>query len=138
MLRLRTALTVTALLLVPACGSDEDPTLDWADGSGALSAVLAGPDGQEHGTVEMAFSTDGASLTVNAGGHLADSGQVHGDHDGDLPSLLVRADGAALMVHAGPDNFANIPDRYAPQVDEATGKTGDTGGRVACAVLQEG
>lgn len=97
---------------------------------------------------------------LSAGGHLAEGDQVHGEHDGDLPSLLVAADGtasltvtsdrldeaavldddgSALMVHDGPDNFANVPDRYAPQgPDEMTEDTGDSGGRVACAVLQAG
>jgi Cu-Zn family superoxide dismutase len=94
---------------------------------------------------------------LSAGGHLAQEGQSHGDHSGDLPPLLVAEDGTAsmtvttdrvgrddvldedgtaVMVHADPDNFANIPDRYAPQgPDEATRKTGDAGGRVACAAL---
>ena len=93
---------------------------------------------------------------LSAGGHLADEGEVHGEHVGDLPSLLVRADGtarlvvasdrltrekvldddgSALMVHEDRDNFANVPDRYTPEPDETTTKTGDAGGRVACAVL---
>jgi Cu-Zn family superoxide dismutase len=94
---------------------------------------------------------------LSAGGHLAEEGQTHGSHSGDLPSLIVGSDGTAqlrttlsdltmdavldedgtaVMVHAEPDNFANIPDRYAPQgPDEATTKTGDAGGRIACAVL---
>jgi Cu-Zn family superoxide dismutase len=93
---------------------------------------------------------------LSAGGHVADEGESHGDHDGDLPSLLVRndgtarlvvasdrltreavldSDGSALMVHADPDNFGNVPDRYAPVLDETTTKTGDAGARLACAVL---
>ena len=94
---------------------------------------------------------------LSAGGHLAAEGQQHGDHDGDLPSLLVTEDGTAslsfvtdrvtaddvldedgtaVMVHADPDNFSNIPERYAPAgPDETTTKTGDAGGRVACAAL---
>jgi Cu-Zn family superoxide dismutase len=94
---------------------------------------------------------------LSAGGHVADEGESHGDHDGDLPSLLVRADGiarlsvssdrltreavldadgSALMVHQMPDNFGNVPERYTKQVDETTAKTGDAGPRVACAVLK--
>jgi Cu-Zn family superoxide dismutase len=94
---------------------------------------------------------------LSAGGHLSDEGQTHGSHDGDLPSLLAGADGtaglttstdslaqadvldddgSAVMIHELPDNFGNIPERYAPQgPDEATAKTGDSGGRIACAVL---
>ena len=95
---------------------------------------------------------------LSAGGHLAAPGQSHGDHNGDLPGLLVAADGtarlvvssdhlarrdlldadgSALVVHAMRDNLANIPPRYAPGgADEMTKKTGDSGGRIACAVIK--
>jgi Cu-Zn family superoxide dismutase len=94
---------------------------------------------------------------LSAGGHLAEEGQTHGDHDGDLPSLLVRADGSAnlvvttdrlsreslldsdgsaVMVHEKSDNFGNVPDRYASTLDDTTKKTGDAGPRLACAVLE--
>lgn len=101
-------------------------------------------------------STTGAFLS--AGGHLAAEDQDHGDHTGDLPSLLAGedgaaemtvvttsftlddladADGSAFMVHDGPDNFANIPERYAPDgPDETTLKTGDSGDRIACGVVE--
>ncbi len=92
-----------------------------------------------------------------AGGHYSRAGQPHGAHAGDMPPLLVTrggkaearlvtdrfsiadlrdADGSAVMVHAMPDNFGNVPDRYAPQgTDDTTKKTGDAGARVACAAL---
>jgi len=91
---------------------------------------------------------------TSAGGHFNPTGAGHGDHAGDLPSLLVQedgtaelrfttdrftladlfdADGSALMVHANRDNFANIPARYGGP-DAETLATGDAGGRVACAV----
>jgi len=97
-----------------------------------------------------------------AGGHLNPGGATHGNHAGDLPSLKVSADGratavtetstvtlaqifdadgAAIIIHAGPDNFANIPTRYTaagattPGPDAATLATGDSGGRTACGVL---
>jgi superoxide dismutase, Cu-Zn family len=97
---------------------------------------------------------------LSAGGHLAEEGQTHGEHLGDLPSLLVAGDGSAqltfttdrlrrqdvldedgsaVMVHALPDNFGNIPDRYAPEgPDETTTKTGDAGARIACAAVTAG
>jgi superoxide dismutase, Cu-Zn family len=100
---------------------------------------------------------DGPDFT-SAGGHFkTDAAQNHSGHAGDLPSLLVNgdgtasaafetdrftlqqlrdADGSALMVHAGPDNFANIPPRYAPAPDAETLNTGDSGGRVACGVVR--
>ena len=95
---------------------------------------------------------------LSAGGHIAEGEQVHGDHDGDLPTLLVRADGSArmvvessrltreevldgdgsaLIIHEKPDNFGNIPDRYTTAIDDTTKKTGDAGTRIACAVLKD-
>jgi len=96
---------------------------------------------------------------TTAGGHFALAGQSHGAHAGDLPSLLVEEDGtarlefvtdrfevsdlhddngSAVMVHAGRDNFANIPARYVstssgqPGPDADTLATGDAGSRYAC------
>ena len=62
--------------------------------------------------------------------------------DGLQRRMLFDADGSAVIVHAGPDNLANIPPRYrsegstAPGPDAATLATGDSGGRVACGVLR--
>ena len=89
-----------------------------------------------------------------AGGHLNPAGADHPGHAGDQPTLLVMEDGtgvlafatdrysiddlrdddgSAVMVHELPDNYANIPERYAPQgSDEETRSTGDAGGRIAC------
>ena len=72
---------------------------------------------------------------LSAGGHLAAPNQSHGHHNGDLPGLLVAADGtarlvvssdhlarrdlldadgSALVVHAMRDNLANIPRDMPP------------------------
>jgi Cu-Zn family superoxide dismutase len=93
---------------------------------------------------------------ASAGGHLNPSGADHGDHAGDLPSLLVNedgrgmlatatdrfslsdlrdGDGSAMMVHSGRDNFANIPSRYGGP-DQETRATGDAGSRLACGVVR--
>jgi Cu-Zn family superoxide dismutase len=91
---------------------------------------------------------------LSAGGHIGAGAADHGEHAGDLPVLyvnrsgagslttvtdaLTRADltdddGSAVMVHADRDNYANIPERYAPGgPDEMTRNTGDAGGRIAC------
>jgi Cu-Zn family superoxide dismutase len=95
---------------------------------------------------------------LSAGGHLGGTNSVHPDHAGDLPVLLVQKsgdghltvhtdrltaeelndeDGSAVMVHSKPDNYANIPERYAADgPDEATTKAGDAGDRLACGVIQ--
>jgi Cu-Zn family superoxide dismutase len=41
------------------------------------------------------------------------------------------------MVHANPDNYANIPvDRYDPDPDATTLATGDAGSRIGCGVIE--
>ena len=102
---------------------------------------------------------------TSAGGHYNPTGTGHGSHAGDMPSLLVLddgtaelqfatdnftigelfdADGTAIIVHALPDNFANIPTRYQSTAegtfgpDSATLATGDAGGRVACGIVAGG
>ncbi|WP_084264659.1 superoxide dismutase family protein [Actinomadura macra] len=109
-------------------------------------------------------STGKVSPFFTAGTHLnLDSTHTHPSHSGDLPNLMIGqdgrglsealtdrftakqlldADGAAIIVHALPDNHANIPDRYATAdgkkgPDTATLGTGDSGGRVACGVISE-
>jgi Cu/Zn superoxide dismutase len=111
--------------------------------------------------------TNGActgDFVASAGGHWNPSGSTHGDHVGDLPSLYAAADGrataafttdaftvdqlladaggVAVIVHAGRDNLANVPDRYASPEgsgpDTATKGTGDAGGRYACGVVAAG
>jgi Cu-Zn family superoxide dismutase len=96
--------------------------------------------------------------------HLGAGDGDHGTHQGDLPSLLVGPDGtasarwttgrftvddvigAAVVLHAGPDNFGNVPvddgpDAYTPNSDEAvetTDATGNAGDRIACGVIRAG
>lgn len=120
---------------------------------------------------------------TSAGGHYAGGGGTHGAHDGDMPVLLVDEDGTAwsrfktdrfevsdivglaVIVHAGPDNLANIPASrtytasnvpaggqagtfeayhshdpnqgggFGP--DNASRATGDAGSRFACGVIED-
>lgn len=95
---------------------------------------------------------------VSAGGHFNLAGHNHPMHSGDMVSVLVNpdgsgeasfmtssfkvadlfdADGSAVIIHAGPDNFANIPVRYAPNGPDATTlATGDSGARTACGTVE--
>lgn len=95
---------------------------------------------------------------LSAGSHLNPDDADHPDHAGDLPTLLVMEDGtatltfdsdrlamdqlddddgAAVVVHSDADNYANIPDRYAPDGPDAdTTSAGDAGDRVACGVIE--
>ena len=99
---------------------------------------------------------------LSAGGHYQAPGHTAHPASGDLTSLQVRSDGAArlvtttdaftaadllggqktaIIIHADPDNFGNIPPEKYQQVngtpgpDQATLDTGDAGKRVACGVI---
>jgi Cu-Zn family superoxide dismutase len=94
---------------------------------------------------------------TSALGHFNPAAAGHPGHAADMPVLLVNADGTgeaqfvsdryrltdvlgrALIIHAGPDNYANIPTRYAAGGPDATTlSTGDAGARAACGVVKRG
>jgi len=102
---------------------------------------------------------------LSAGGHFQVAGHAAMPASGDLTSLEVRKDGSgtlmtttdaftmadlmsgektAIIIHAGADNFGNIPrERYnqtngTPGPDATTMSTGDAGKRVACGVIGAG
>ena len=100
---------------------------------------------------------------VSADGHWKhDPSELHGNHAGDLPSVFVNADGTAsiefdvdkltpedvigraVVLHAGPDNFGNVP--VGPGADQYTAgsgalaktqATGNAGDRFACGVIED-
>lgn len=95
---------------------------------------------------------------TSAGGHFNLTTHTHKDHSGDFPVLLVNADGtaqarfntdrfavadlfdadgSAIIIHASPDNYANIPTRYVAEPDATTLATGDAGARIACGVVEK-
>lgn len=104
---------------------------------------------------------DPAEAFQSAGRHWGSSGTDHADHAGDMPPLLVHADGSAeasfatdrfqpdelvtagvaQVVHARRDNLGHLPERYEPAgdgppgPDEQTRATGDAGDRYACGVV---
>jgi Cu-Zn family superoxide dismutase len=109
-------------------------------------------------------SQPAAMWFVSADGHWNPDGQHHPKHLGDMPSLLVNSDGTAsarfrtdrfapgelagkaLILHAGPDNFGNIPLGEGPQLYTANGteaitltqNTGNAGNRIACGLISLG
>lgn len=159
-----------------------DVTLKLAEGGSAGSASLTETEGglevrarvrglepgfhgfhvHEAGVCDPDAREDGERAPFSSAmGHLVGEGVEHGAHAGDLPTLLVRKegtailtavtdrlrladvrdqDGSALMVHAMRDNQANIPERYKSEgeagPDAETLATGDSGDRAACGVIK--
>jgi len=103
-----------------------------------------------------------ATWFVSADGHYNPTGQTHSHHVGDMPVVYVNTDGSVetrfqldrikpgdlkgkvVILHAGADNYANIPLGTLPtqytanSVDatDGTAKTGNAGDRVACGVIR--
>lgn len=103
-----------------------------------------------------------ATHFVSADGHLTLPGNVHGDHVGDMPVLMVRGTGRgslsfttdrfkvsdvigrAIILHVGPDNYHNVPvgaepNQYTPNSPAATAltdATGNAGPRLGCGVIK--
>jgi len=117
-----------------------------------LVAQVSGMAAGAHGIhVHTTGKCDGPGFTT-AGGHLNPSAHQHGTmnpagpHMGDLPNIMVGpdgtgsirttltglpadlgaamfdADGSAVVVHAGPDDYKTDP-------------AGNSGGRIACGIL---
>jgi len=116
--------------------------------------------------------TDKVVPFFSAGSHFNPDSDDHGEHAGDFPVLLVMKnghakeqfktdrfelsqlfdnDGSAVIIHAGRDNYANIPaktpdgeKRYHSHLenvfgpDSVTKATGDAGDRFACGVVRKG
>ena len=138
---------------------------------GAVDGLPPGPHAihfHETGKCEPPFTSAGGHF--NPAGKKHGMEAAEGQHAGDMPNLhipangelvveianpmisLVKgqpntvfdADGSAIIIHAGADNFGNIPpERYkqangAPGPDQTTMTTGDAGKRVACGVIGAG
>jgi Cu-Zn family superoxide dismutase len=120
-----------------------------------LTLALVGlPQGSKGMHLHMVGRCDAPDFT-SAGGHLNPAGRKHGienpagSHLGDLPNIVISAngtatasaqlsgtraeleaslfdtDGTAIVVHAGPDDYKTDP-------------SGNSGARIACGVLTRG
>lgn len=183
------ALVTAAVVIGLVARSDAGPIvarttlIDNAGNKVGTMRFHSRPDGSLKGRIIVALPIDsarfhGLHLHANAdgtgcvpgtgftgvGGHWDVSGQTHGNHTGDLPSLHRQDDGGAeavvvvdqyvasdiigkaVIVHAGPDNFGNIP--LGPATNQytdngtaysgagGTAATGNAGARFACGVLE--
>lgn len=152
--------TISFATITADMASSMTPPMETIEGATAIWVQAQGLTPGFHGFHIHSVGTcdpSGERAFASAGGHFHAEGQSHGQHMGDLPSLLVTEsgtaflvtvtdrftledlmdeDGSAVIIHAGADNFGNIPaDRYDPDPDEATLNTGDAGGRFACGVI---
>ena len=130
--------------------------LEQEGDSVAMKIKVEGASAGFHGFHVHAVGACVAPFT-SAGGHYNPTAATHCGHAGDLPVLyvdgdgeaearfstdrfalgdLLDADGSAFILHAGRDNYANIPtDRYDPDPDATTLATGDADSRFACGVI---
>jgi len=150
-----------------------DLVLVKADGLDFPSSLTAGFKGfHVHATgicnPEAVDPATGATVPFfTAGGHYNPTSVTHGSHGGDMPILQVNADGSAwsrfktdhfdvdeiigraVIVHAGADNFGNVPvgagaTQYTPNstgttnatATGLTANTGNAGARYACGVIK--
>jgi Cu-Zn family superoxide dismutase len=124
-----------------------------ANDTGATSGCLADPAAAPN------------TWFTSADGHWKkDPASNHSAHTGDMPSVLVLPDGTAelrfhterfdpaelegraVILHARPDNFGNVPlgaaaNQYTANAADATtltGNTGNAGDRIACGVIELG
>jgi superoxide dismutase, Cu-Zn family len=85
------------------------------------------PAGKKHGTKnpEGHHAGDLPNLVVGADGKAELHAMAHGASLGDGSGSLFGPQGTALVVHAGPD-------------DDVTDPSGNSGGRIACGVITHG
>ena len=119
----------------------------------SIAAVGLAPGA--HGVHLHSVGTCDAPGFVSAGSHLNPHGKQHGSanpagsHLGDLPNLVVGADGAGTITAKLGDSRAEIEAAlydadgtalviHASSDDYLTDPSGNSGPRIACAVLKRG
>ena len=120
-----------------------------------ISIAAVGLTTGAHGIHLHAVGTCDAPGFASAGSHLNPHGKQHGSanpagsHLGDLPNLIVGADGTGAITAKLSDSPAGIASAlfdadgtalviHASSDDYMTDPSGNSGPRIACAVLKRG
>jgi Cu-Zn family superoxide dismutase len=124
------------------------------DGQGQLGISVSGLSPGQHGIHLHENGTCTAPGFESAGGHFNPTSKQHGllnpegPHAGDLPNLVVEADGtadttltiAANLLAEGPGSVIGAEQRalviHADPDDQKTDPSGNSGSRVVCGVVE--
>jgi Cu-Zn family superoxide dismutase len=101
-------------------------TVGRCDGPGFASAGGHwNPTGHQHGSLnpQGALMGDLPNLTIDGAGHGELDALIAGGRLAAGPNMLIDDDGAAIVIHAGPDDYRTDP-------------AGNSGGRIACGVIR--
>ena len=126
----------------------------WEDANGVrIAAQVRGISAGRHGIHIHAVGKCDPPEFTTAGGHFNPGGKKHGlktsagPHAGDLPNLVVGADGTGRLEYptrlvtlgSGPTSLFDADGSalvlHANPDDETTDPTGNSGGRIACGVV---
>lgn len=168
MTALRLSLAAAALTLaLPAAAADapKSATATLKDASGKEAGMVTLKPGHHglEGMVHVQGLTPGEHGVhihavgkcegdfASAGGHFNPTSKKHGlknpegPHMGDLPALVVKADGSGHLTFPAHTDFASLFDAdgaafvvHAGPDDQMTDPSGNSGGRVLCGVFAPG
>jgi Cu-Zn family superoxide dismutase len=149
--------TAASATLHDAAGAEVGSATLTSTDDGAVHLVVSvhGLPAGAHGIHFHALGEcDGAMAFTSAGGHFNPRDQHHGlenpagPHAGDLPNLVVGADGSGTMdvvtgratLRSGPATLFDADGTaiviHAGEDDQKTDPSGNSGARIACGVVQ--
>ena len=131
-------------------------TFSEVDSEGQMGISVSGLSPGQHGIHIHETGACTAPDFESAGGHFNPASKKHGllnpegPHAGDMPNLIVEADGSAdtaftvsaSLVAQGEESIIGAQERalviHADPDDQKTDPSGDSGSRVVCGVIERG